>query len=120
MVADDNETVLELLTDFLESKKYRVIRAHSGDELLSKVAEICPDLILMDIQMPGMDGLDTIRCIRSNADLVIASTPIIAVTALAMPGDRERCLLAGADDYMSKPMKLNELAALIRKMKRKK
>jgi CheY-like chemotaxis protein len=120
MVADDNETVLELLTDFLESKQYRVIRAHSGDELLSKVAEICPDLILMDIQMPGMDGLDTIRCIRSNADLVIASTPIIAVTALAMPGDRERCLLAGADDYMSKPMKLNELAALIRKMKRKK
>ncbi|HNJ12634.1 MAG TPA: PAS domain S-box protein, partial [Anaerolineales bacterium] len=118
MVADDNETVLEMITDFLESKQYRVTKARSGAELIQKVPEILPDLILVDIQMPGMDGLETIRLIRSSSNPTIASVPIIAVTALAMPGDRERCLRAGATDYMSKPMKLNELAMLIQKRKR--
>ncbi|HMV97686.1 MAG TPA: response regulator, partial [Anaerolineales bacterium] len=68
---------------------------------------------LMDIQMPGMDGLMTIRHIRTHADPVVASTRIIAVTALAMAGDRERCLAAGANEYISKPVNLKELKQMI-------
>ena len=66
--------------------------------------------------MPGMDGLETIRRIRSHTDLNIAITPVIAVTALAMAGDRERCLNAGADEYISKPVRLHELVLSIRKL----
>jgi len=72
---------------------------------------IQPDLILMDIQMPGVDGLEATRHLRANPRF--ASTPIIALTALAMSGDRERCLLAGANEYMSKPVGLKELTKRI-------
>jgi CheY-like chemotaxis protein len=65
--------------------------------------------------MPGMDGLEAIRRIRAHTDSVIATTPIIAITALAMPGDRELCLRAGANNYVSKPVKLQELAKIIQK-----
>jgi PAS domain S-box-containing protein len=116
MIADDNKLVLEILTDFLVSERYRVINTHSGMELLLKVAEAHPDLILVDIQMPGMDGLETIRRIRAHQDLIVAKTPIIAITALAMAGDRERCLDAGANEYMSKPVKLKEMVAHIQNL----
>jgi CheY-like chemotaxis protein len=68
----------------------------------------------MDIQMPGMDGLEAIRHLR--ADATLNHIPIIALTALAMPGDRERCLAAGANEYLSKPVKLKNLAQLIDKL----
>ncbi|HNC91524.1 MAG TPA: response regulator, partial [Anaerolineales bacterium] len=74
---------------------------------------IKPDVILMDIQMPGMDGLEAIRRIRAFEDRSIASIPIIAVTALAMRGDRELFMAAGANGYVSKPIKLNELVETI-------
>ena len=115
LVADDNAMVLQMLADFLEMQGYRVIKASSGVELLERVSETPPDLMLVDIQMPRMDGLETIRRIRSNKDTAIAAIPVIAVTALAMPGDRERCLNAGANEYISKPLKLNELTVIIKK-----
>jgi PAS domain S-box-containing protein len=109
MMADDNEMILEIVTDFLETKGYRVIAARSGFELLERAPALHPALLLVDIQMPGMDGLETMRRLRAHSDPALACAPIIAVTALAMSGDRERCLLAGADDYMSKPIVLSQL-----------
>jgi PAS domain S-box-containing protein len=115
LVADDNPIVLQMLADYLESNQYRVLKVSNGVELLVQVAKHIPDILLVDIQMPRMDGLETIYRIRSDEDPQIASTPIIAVTALAMPGDRERCLQAGANEYISKPVELLELKRLVKK-----
>jgi PAS domain S-box-containing protein len=119
LIADDNETILELLTDFFEAKQYLVIKARSGLELLEQAAEFHPDIMLVDIQMPGMDGLETIHHIRSHTDPAVAAAPVIAITALAMSGDRERCLEAGANNYMSKPLRLVELTEMIQNLIKK-
>ena len=116
MLADDHELVLQVIAEFLEVNHYRVIKVRNGYELLERVEEIHPDILLVDIQMPGMDGLETIRRVRSHADPLVTSIPVIAVTALAMPGDREYCLNAGANEYMSKPIRLRELMATIQKL----
>jgi PAS domain S-box-containing protein len=113
VLADDNENTLEMLTDFLEARQYRVISTRSGHELLKRAPELHPDLMLVDIQMPGMDGLETIRRLRAHPDARLAQTPLVAITALAMPGDRERCLNAGANTYLSKPLKLVQLISLV-------
>ena len=113
LIVDDNPSLLEMLTDYLEGKNFSAASVRSGIELLEKIEAIKPDVILMDIQMPGMDGLEAIRRIRAFEDRSIASIPIIAVTALAMRGDRELFMAAGANGYVSKPIKLNELVETI-------
>lgn len=113
-IVDDNEINSRLLADFLISKKMHVITVQDGREFLERVGAIHPDIILMDIQMPGMDGLEVIRRLRVHPDPLIAAVPIIAVTALAMPGDRETCLAAGADEYISKPLQLTKILELIK------
>jgi len=113
LMADDNAMVLELVSDFLSSRNYRVVPTHSGVEFLERVEQVQADIILMDIQMPGMDGVEVIRRMRAHPDARMAALPIIAVTALAMAGDRERCLAAGANAYLSKPVKLRELLETI-------
>jgi PAS domain S-box-containing protein len=115
MVVDDNEINVETLADFLETQQFRVNVAQSGQEFLANVETVRPNIILMDIQMPGLDGLEVIRRLRAHREPAVAKTPIIAITALAMPGDRERCLAAGADEYMSKPVGLQALAQMIRR-----
>jgi CheY-like chemotaxis protein len=95
----------------LQRKGYQVSIARNGLEAIARAREIHPDIILMDIQMPEVDGLETTRRIRAEASL--AHIPIIALTALAMPGDRERCLAAGANDYLCKPVSLQELLKVI-------
>jgi CheY-like chemotaxis protein/two-component sensor histidine kinase len=115
LLADDDENILDMLTEFLQSKGYRAIAAHSGFELLELAPKFHPDLMLVDIQMPGMDGMETMRRVRAHPDPVIASTPMIAVTALAMTGDREACLRAGANEYMSKPLVMKKLLGQIEK-----
>jgi signal transduction histidine kinase len=113
LLADDNETMLELYRNYLEAAGFRVISAQRGSEAIRLAETMQPALILMDIQMPGMDGLAAIRRLRSSQVEGVARTPIIALTALAMPGDRERCLAAGADDYLSKPIPLAHLVTVI-------
>ncbi len=116
MVVDDSEVNNQMVVDFLSMRGLRVASAASGFEFLEKVPQVRPDVILMDIQMPGMDGLEAIRRLRSHADAEVAALPVIAITALAMPGDRERCLQAGANAYLSKPVHLAQLLELVQKM----
>jgi CheY-like chemotaxis protein len=111
LLVDDNLTILNTLSDYLEAKGYQVIMALDGVQAIEKAIEENPDIILMDMQMPHLDGLDATRRIRADAQ--IAATPIIALTALAMPGDRERCLEAGVNDYLSKPVSFKKLRAAI-------
>ena len=113
LLAEDNEMNIETVSDYLHAKGYRITLARSGVEAIQRAQEDKPDLILMDIQMPDLDGLEATRRIRSDPDVRLAKTPIIAVTALAMPGDRERCLQAGANNYFSKPVNFRELLAAI-------
>ncbi|MEO8428955.1 MAG: ATP-binding protein, partial [Verrucomicrobiota bacterium] len=113
LLAEDNEMNIETVTDYLHAKGYRITIARSGAEAIQRAREDKPDLILMDIQMPDLDGLEATRRIRSDSDVRLARTPIIAVTALAMPGDRERCLQAGANNYFSKPVNFREMLAAI-------
>jgi PAS domain S-box-containing protein len=114
LLVDDNPTIIETLCDYLEAKGYQVIAAHNGIQAIDKTKEIFPDIILMDIQMPGMDGLEAMRRIR--ADVEVAEIPIIALTAKALPGDKEQCLEAGANDYLSKPVSFKGLVAAIERL----
>ncbi len=111
LLAEDNEANIITLTDYLHSKGFRVVLARNGIEAVQQAKQHTPDLILMDIQMPEMDGLESTRQIRADSDL--PRMPIIAVTALAMPGDREKCLAAGVTEYMAKPIRLKNLVTLI-------
>ena len=88
--------------------------ARNGEDAIAQVKRNNLDLILMDIQMPKMNGLDAIRHIR--ADRTVTQIPIIALTAFAMPGDRDRCLQAGANEYLSKPVRLKTLVHTIKQL----
>ena len=111
LLAEDNEANISTTTSYLEAKGYRLIVARNGLEAVNLATTAQPDLILMDIQMPLLDGLAAIRQIRQNPAL--ATVPIIALTALAMPIDEERCLEAGANQYLSKPIRLKQLSQMI-------
>ena len=111
LVAEDNEEGLYTLKEYLRTRGYTVAAARNGVEAIMQARIERPAVIVMDIQMPGMDGLEAIRRIRADADLW--TIPIIALTALAMPGDRERCLEAGANEYLSKPVSMKELVTAI-------
>jgi CheY-like chemotaxis protein len=113
LLVEDNETNTVVVGDYLKSKGYHLEVAHDGTEAIEGVRRQRPDVVLMDIQMPGMDGLEAIRCIREDGERAVAETPIIAVSALAMPGDEERCLKAGANAYLSKPLNLKQLVQAI-------
>jgi signal transduction histidine kinase/ActR/RegA family two-component response regulator len=111
LLAEDNETNIEMIQEFLIFEGFHVILARNGYEAIARTEEICPDIILMDIQMPQMDGLEAIEYIRNKPKF--SNMPIIALTALAMPGDRERCLAAGANEYISKPINIKTLMQTI-------
>jgi PAS domain S-box-containing protein len=111
LLMEDTQSVIMLLSDYLQTRGHRVAVACDGLTGAMMAKDEPPDLILLDIQMPGMDGFEVIKKLR--ADESLKNTPVIALTALAMPGDRERCLAAGMNDYMSKPIHLGELTKLL-------
>jgi PAS domain S-box-containing protein len=112
LLAEDQEANISTFSSYLTAKGYQIIVAENGQKAINLTHSERPDLILMDIQMPYVDGIQAITTIRQNPELV--GIPIIALTALAMAGDRERCLAAGANDYLTKPVKLKQLNQRIR------
>ncbi len=114
LLVEDNSMNLDLYADYLHSKGYQIMVARTGEEALQRVHEQTPRLILMDIQMPGMDGLEATRRIRTEEQF--RDIPIVALTALTMPGDRERCLAVGMNDYLSKPLRLSDLLHAIEEL----
>ena len=111
LLAEDNEANIMTFTSYLEAKGYQMLLANDGQQAIALAKAQHPDLILMDMQMPVMDGLEAIQQIRLDPNLV--DIPIIALTALAMIGDRERFLEVGASDYLAKPVKLKSLDQMI-------
>jgi CheY-like chemotaxis protein len=111
LLVEDTESVSMLVCDYLVHHGYRVVTAKDGFDGLTQAVKHHPDIILMDVMMPEMDGLETTRRLRSIPEL--KNVPIIALTALAMTGDRERCIAAGMNDYLSKPVQLQELLSMV-------
>jgi CheY-like chemotaxis protein len=111
LLAEDNPITTKAVTDFLRYKGYQVETAADGAQALTMAHALQPALILMDMQMPDMDGLEATR--RLRADQMLSTIPVIALTALAMPNDQARCAAAGVNAYLSKPVSLSHLQSTI-------
>ena len=105
LVVEDNPKNMKLVRDVLEFSGYEVIEATSGEDGVRLAAELGPDLILMDLQLPGIDGAEALRQIRATETAV----PVVAVTAFAMNNDRTRAFEAGFDGYVEKPISVRAL-----------
>jgi two-component system, cell cycle response regulator DivK len=112
LVVEDNEKNMKLFRDVLVATGYRTLEATTGTEAVDMASEHMPDLVLMDIQLPDLDGLQALH--RLRADVRTARIPVLALTAQAMHGDRERFLAAGFDGYLSKPVDVRELIGTVR------
>jgi two-component system cell cycle response regulator DivK len=113
LVVEDNERNMKLFRDVLQASGYRTLEARTGERAVELATESGADLVLMDIQLPDIDGIAALA--RLRADERTASVPVLALTAQAMEGDRERFLAAGFDGYLSKPV---DIAALVATVKR--
>jgi two-component system, cell cycle response regulator DivK len=107
LVVEDNPLNLKLVRDVLLRAGFEVIEAHSGEEGVSQARASAPDLILMDLQLPGIDGTEAMRMIKEDPDAT--SIPIVALTAFAMSEDRERALRSGFNGYLIKPISIRDL-----------
>lgn len=114
LVADDNTASRELIREVLEMSSYEVIEAADGREAVHRAREAAPDLVLVDIQMPHLDGYGVLRELR--ADPRCAGLRVVALTAFAMQSDRERALDAGFDGYITKPVEIAALRQEIQKL----
>jgi two-component system, cell cycle response regulator DivK len=112
LVVEDQEDNRRIVRDLLTTTDYEVIEAEDGEQALAAVAKQRPDLILMDIQLPVMDGYEATR--RIKLDPSLASIPIIAVTSYALRGDEEKARAAGCDDFVPKPYSPRQLLAKVR------
>ena len=114
LVVEDTEDNRQILRDLLSMAGYDLIEANDGAEGVARASEHKPDLILMDIQMPVMDGYEATR--RIKADPALKAIPIIAVTSYALSGDEEKARAAGCDAYVAKPFSPREMLAKVREM----
>lgn len=114
LIVEDNPQNMRLLEMLLGAKGYTLLKAIDGEEAVNLATSERPDLIIMDIQLPKMNGLEATRQLRQSPDF--SHTPIIAITAYAMKGDREKLLAAGCDAYLSKPINTRELPEVISEM----
>ena len=114
LVVEDTEDNRQILRDLLDAAGYEMIEAHDGAEGVAKAAEHRPDLILMDIQMPVMDGYEATRRIKANPDL--KAIPIVAVTSYALSGDEQKTRDAGCDAYIAKPYSPRQMLAKVREI----
>jgi len=114
LIVEDNERNRKLVRDILQFRGYRTLEAESAEDGLRLARAQRPDLILMDIQLPGMDGIAALRELR--ADAATRAIPVIAVTASAMTHDRQRILAAGFDGYQTKPIRVLEFLAAVREL----
>jgi len=112
LVVEDNEKNMKLLRDVLQAKGYRTLEAITGGQAVELATGHAPDLVLMDIELPDIDGVEALRLLRADERTV--SIPVLALTAQAMHGDRERFLAAGFDGYVSKPVNIVELVGTVR------
>ena len=112
LIVEDNPQSLKLLRDILQIKGYQTIEAETGEEGVRLARERQPALILMDIQLPGINGIEALQ--RLRADPVTSATPVIAVTASVMTQDRSRIMAAGFNGFQSKPISVNQLLATVR------
>jgi len=113
LYVEDNEMNRQIVRDLLKRTAYQLVEAHDGEAGVAKALEIHPDLILMDIQLPKISGMEAMR--RLRADAATAGTPIIAITSFALSGDDQKAKEAGATAYLAKPYSPRDLMALIRK-----
>ena len=111
LVVEDNEKNMKLFRDVLNAKGYETLEATTGEEAVALTAEHVPDLVLMDIRLPDIGGVEALARLRGDART--ASIPVLALTAQAMHGDRERFLEAGFDGYLSKPVNIVELVGAV-------
>ncbi len=114
LVVEDNEMNMKLFRDVLIATGYRTLEATTGGEAIELATDQRPDLVLMDIQLPDLDGVQALRKLRG--DERTAAIPVLAVTAQAMRDDRARFLEAGFDDYLAKPVNLGELIGTVRRL----
>jgi two-component system cell cycle response regulator DivK len=111
LVVEDNEKNMRLVLDVLQATGFRTLEATTGGQAVELASEHRPDLVLMDIQLPDIDGIEALS--RLRADERTAAIPVLALTAQAMEGDRERFLAAGFDEYVSKPVDIVQLVATV-------
>jgi CheY-like chemotaxis protein len=112
LIVEDNPQSLKLVRDILQIKGYQTLEAETGEEGVRLARQRQPALILMDIQLPGINGIEALR--RLRADPVTSATPVIAVTASVMTQDRTRIIAAGFNGFQSKPISVNQLLATVR------
>jgi two-component system, cell cycle response regulator DivK len=116
LVVEDNEKNMKLFRDVLIATGYRTLEATTGGEAVDMASEHTPDLVLMDIQLPDIDGVEALN--RLRADKRSSSLPVLALTAQAMEGDRERFLAAGFDGYLSKPVDIAQFVTTVERYSR--